>query len=316
MKRHAGWSCMGAVAMLLTLAALEREAGAEPLPSDCGRNKTCQVSRVKATAPQGTAGSFCLAEGGTGATYACLGGYPGAGFAALFLGQARSVTTYTLRDNGTSADLNGVSAINFRLGGTAQWGMNGTELRPTSDNSEDFGTAALRPRDVRIARDLYVSDDASNPDTGEPLTVSDAEGFALVGVATGSLPACNSTAPPTGTRGTTQYDTTTNQLKLCDGTAWQEIVISATSDGAEVSFNADHAADTAGGSNVFTVSGLTGLTLGSFCQVSFDATTMPDGYIFACKVISTTQVAFTRHCVSASNCDAPSSNYYARITKR
>lgn len=50
------------------------------------------------------------------------------------------------------------------------------------------------------------------------------DGAGLNGAATGSLPACNATAPLAGgTRGLTQYDTTTNTLKYCNGTSYVEL---------------------------------------------------------------------------------------------
>lgn len=66
---------------------------------------------------------------------------------------------------------------------------------------------------------------ATNDTSNQPFSVNDAEGLGIVGVATGSLVTCNSTAPPSGTRGTIQYDTTTNTLKLCNGTAWKGITL-------------------------------------------------------------------------------------------
>ena len=63
-----------------------------------------------------------------------------------------------------------------------------------------------------------------NSVVGYPIFVLDAEGFAITGVATGSLATCNNTAPGSGgTRGTWQYDTTTSTMKYCNGTAWQNI---------------------------------------------------------------------------------------------
>jgi hypothetical protein len=66
---------------------------------------------------------------------------------------------------------------------------------------------------------------ATNDTSNQPFSINDAEGLGIVGVATGSLATCNSTAPPTGTRGTIQYDTTTNTLKLCNGTTWKGITL-------------------------------------------------------------------------------------------
>lgn len=52
-------------------------------------------------------------------------------------------------------------------------------------------------------------------------------GVAYTGAATGSLAACNATAPLAGgTRGLTQYDTTSNTLKYCNGTSYVELTSS------------------------------------------------------------------------------------------
>lgn len=175
--------------------------------------------------------------------------------------------------------------------------------------------STMTAANVTSSGNVNVGANLQNLDASESLAMNDAEGFGFIGVATGSLATCNSTAPPTGTRGALQYDTTTNQLKLCNGTAWQDVVVNATSDGAEVSFSTDFASIGANTCNNFTVSGLTGLTMGDFCQASSDQV-MVNNWQMTCQVVSTTQVRMEYCCNGTAACDAPSANYYMRVSKR
>ena len=105
----------------------------------------------------------------------------------------------------------------------------------SSDNSSLIGSLspAVAWRTLRLAASTVVAQD---PAGVAQLTITNATGalqtngtvtsngaLALTGVATGSLPTCNATAPPTGTRGAIQYDTTLNVLKVCNGTSWLTI---------------------------------------------------------------------------------------------
>lgn len=98
-----------------------------------------------------------------------------------------------------------------------------------SDYWESDGTKIATPGSVAVSGEIsttyvHVGDSIRNVNAA-PLTVIDAEGLAILGVATVGLAACNATAPPTGTRGTIQYDTTLNRLVYCNGTAWKTITV-------------------------------------------------------------------------------------------
>lgn len=95
----------------------------------------------------------------------------------------------------------------------------------SSDHLWSNGSSALAET-LRInssgTLDVWSTAYMHNAGTDNPLTVNDAQGLAVAGVATGSLAACNNTVPPSGTRGTIQYDTTTSTFKYCNGTTWTE----------------------------------------------------------------------------------------------
>lgn len=93
-------------------------------------------------------------------------------------------------------------------------------------------------------------------------------GVGLEGVATASLPACNATAPLAGgTRGLAQYDTSTNELKYCNGTAYVTVIAAvetlAGATGAttteETPFAATNAVHTGTGTTVRFVTTTTGV---------------------------------------------------------
>lgn len=332
------------LALVVAGEVLAQPGGALPPNGGCIAGGTCKASFFKATAPQGTASAKCFFEGGTGNGGVCLGGYPAALSQALYIGitpSARGTTNYALRTvTGSTLDVNAPgSVLNLQLGGSSKWNVqgvghltalsngnrldlgNGASDHLTSDGTNVIAAGPFNANGViRAQATLEVNGTSANgiynATSGYPLNLFDAQGTTLGNVATASLPTCGASSNGTTVGpGTVLYDSTTNSPKICDGTAWQDIFISSTSDGAEVSYNADHASDPANSCNNWTVSGLTGLTMGSFCQVSSDQV-LPNGSQLSCQVISATQVRFERCCNGTAACDLAPANYYARITKR
>jgi len=149
-----------------------------------------------------------------------------------------------------------------------------------------------------------------NDTANQPMTVSDGEGLALVGVATGALPACNNSAPPTGTRGAIQYDTTLSRYAYCNGTSWvylvaggQTLVDEATHDFGSLST----------GNCADTTLAVTGAAAGDACSVGAAAYTTDAQ--FSCQGTDVDVVTIRHCCNGAGPCDPPSQTYKVRVFK-
>ena len=168
------------------------------------------------------------------------------------------------------------------------------------------GTLTLGAVKVYGTSDFLSTATITNSTAGSPLTVNDLDGIALVGAATVNLTACNATAPPAGTRGAWQYDTTTNTMKFCNGTAWQNITPDTntntwegklsgywplpTSDGAAITFvqtRMKHAGNTA---TLYWVPTTTGVGAGNVTITVRNVTTAT---IVCAPTVLCTTAAFT-----------------------
>lgn len=139
------------------------------------------------------------------------------------------LTGATSTFSGTQTSTAGSGQWAHVLGAGARLQMGGTSSYFYGDGSTIFNIGSFNVSGnttmVDHYFDLYGNGAYLWNSGGQPISVNDAQGLGIVGVATGSLTACNSTSPIVagGMRGVIQYDTTTNTLKFCNGTAWKEI---------------------------------------------------------------------------------------------
>ena len=96
------------------------------------------------------------------------------------------------------------SFIEFQPNSGSFLQMGGTAITMNASATETFSSASL-----------LLNGTISTSTASTPLTVSDAEGLRIVGVANASLSACSA-----GAAGSMQYDTTNNMNQICNGTAW------------------------------------------------------------------------------------------------
>lgn len=226
-----GLASLVAVAAL-TVLALAPDAAADPVPAgggSCGPGRNCRAATFTATSTTSpfvmpSEGEFCL-DGA--ACTSSLASVPAASAVQLTTGGALSTIRLTPGNGGTQIDN---WPLNF-AGGTTSYLRNtgggpdalyvydaqglcvsdGTGSVSTCDGFLEAGDTGVD--DLNMLGDIGHS-------TGAAVTIQSTDVLAHAGVATAGLPACNNTAPPTGTRGGVAYDTDEGRLKMCDGSAY------------------------------------------------------------------------------------------------
>ena len=137
-------------------------------------------------------------------------------------------------------------------------------------------------------------------------------GLQILGYATASLPTCNSSnlTNSTGTLGMIEYDTTTNQYKYCNGTAWVTAV-GALTGSATIDF-ASIAITTCADSSAITV---TGAAAGDVVRVGVPNGAMVTGSQFTAWANATDQVTVRHCCIGAATCDPASGTFKVSVEK-
>lgn len=239
MKKLFKW--MG-LALVVQTCALPAPALAES-PDNCTPGMNCRARSIIATAAQGTAASQCLLRGGSESSGVCVGGSSLA-VGAVYLGinpSARSGTSNAaIYSEGTFVVVNapGTGSVYLRRGDALGWRWDGVAFGPETNGLVDLGSSINRVRDgyfggtvstgpIIVSGVAYFSAGISQEDNNgaQGVRIEDNVGLSVVGVPTASLVPCNATAPggANGTRGTIQYDTSTNTMKVCDGSGWRPL---------------------------------------------------------------------------------------------
>lgn len=227
-------------------ALADPPANFTPVGGGCSPNSSCVARTFRATAPSGSnavtikPGANINLNGGAPSggniTYEPAQGlmqYRGTGH--VFLGGGGDPDGEVRAGRYFSFAGNGVNALTFT--------NNGARLKlgtGANDHLSSDGSGIVAGTSITVGGSVFLSGGvvasiattASNNQTANPFTFNDLEGVAWVGVPTASLALCNGTAPNTagGTRGTIQYDTTTNSFRFCNGVAWTELASASTDD--------------------------------------------------------------------------------------
>jgi hypothetical protein len=205
--------------------------------------------------------------------------------------------------------------IELGTAGAKFWGTSAGETAFSGTVSLDTGGITGRSTNkLVLSDDDGVSVNGTTHifnNTDRPLYVNDAEGFSMVGVATGSLAACNSNVPSAnaGTRGAWQYDTTTSTYKYCDGTSYGEVAGTRGKVSGTIDFGS-----IAAGTCAANTQSLTGSATGDPVQCGWPSA-LETGLVGTCWVSATNTISYRLCNVTGSPIDPSNGTFSARATK-